>query len=75
MGTVRGQVDGKYATDTSDAIVRVERVKGTIPKEMPKTGHGGSAVIINDNWQQILFAVFALLIIAVSSLIYKRKRQ
>jgi len=76
IGTVRGQVNGKYATDTSDAIVRVEKVKGVIPKEMPKTGHGGDAIAVNNNnWQQMLFIISALLIIAVSGLMYKKRYQ
>ena len=75
-GTVRGQVDGRYATDTDDAIVRVERVKGTIPKipkEMPKTGRGEDAIAVNNNWQQTLFIIFVLLVVMASKLLYKRK--
>ncbi len=65
-GTARGQVDGKYATDTSEATVRVEKVLGTsiIPKGMPKTGFGGG-IISGYGFEQILIVVFILLAIAI----------
>ncbi len=66
-GTVRGQVDGKYATDTSSATVRVEKVLGTpiIPKGMPKTGFGGGEIISGYGFKQALIAIFILLAIAI----------
>lgn len=65
-GTVRGQVDGKYATDTSEATVRVGKVLGTsiIPKGMPRTGFGNIGNMSANNLRQMLFAVFVLLAIA-----------
>ncbi len=64
-GTARGQVDGKYATDTSSATVRVGKVLGTsiIPKGMPKTGFGGGENI-SISLGQMLSSVFILLAIA-----------
>jgi uncharacterized repeat protein (TIGR01451 family) len=64
-GTVRGQVDGKYATDSSTAIVRVGKVLGTniIPKGMPKTGFGIIENKFLSTWQQAFFAIFILLAI------------
>ena len=74
IGTARGQVDGKYATDTDDAIVRVEKVKGTaiIPKEMPKTGRGED-IVVNNNRQQIFLVIAILAAVAIFRKAYRER--
>jgi hypothetical protein len=74
-GAVRGQVDGKYATDISTATVRVGKVLGTniIPKGMPKTGFGGNENIIANNLGLMLSAAFILLAIANIEPRFKKK--
>jgi len=74
IGTARGQVDGKYATDIDDAIVRVEKVKGTaiIPKEMPKTGRGED-MVVNNNRQQIFLVIATLAVVAIFRKAYRER--